>query len=89
MRLNHVNDEAVVLPHQAEAVRTTLAGVTFGDHRRLDVHGRLARQPEPLELVDLGARCITDVDDDVGWPLIGNQAAPARLRLRAEVKPSA
>jgi hypothetical protein len=67
MRIHHFNDEEVVLLHHPFAGETTLeGGVTLGDHRRLDVHGRLGRQPEPLELVDLSARRVADADDDVG-----------------------
>ena len=55
MHLHHFNDDEVVLLYPPVIGKPRDKG-EYGELRRLDVHGRLGRQPEPLELVDLGAR---------------------------------
>lgn len=55
MHLHHpVNDEEVVLLYPPVIGKPRDKG-PYAHVRRLDVHGRLGRPPEPLELVDLGA----------------------------------
>lgn len=55
MHLHHFSDDEVVLLYPPVIGQPRDKG-EYGELRRLDVHGRLGRPPEPLELVDLSTR---------------------------------
>jgi hypothetical protein len=58
--------ETPVLPHHPVTVSTVLeSGSVAAEHWFLPAHGRRGRHPEPLELVDAGARQLTDDGDDL------------------------